>query len=168
MTSAVAQKCRKLLLLTTHTQTHHMADPTGFGKPKQQPKKPSKGAAKRAEASQLYDQFKTDGTPEYEIYIRIEGKKNWFPVGAIAVKRTNQIHAAIFDNEEELQKGAFRLFPILKKSQNQLEYGYRLKEFKDDEIALAVRPSKGQKAGIGLQNALAMVGDRVSSIFKSK
>lgn len=145
-----------------------MADPTGFGKPKQQKKAPSKSAAKRAEASQLYDQFKNDGTPEFEIYIRIQDKKNWFPVGAIAVKRTSQIHAAIFDNEEELRKGAFRLFPILKKNQNQLEYGYRLKEFKDDEIELAVRPSASAKAGIGLQNALSMVGDRVASLFKRK
>lgn len=143
-----------------------MATPSGFGKAKPQPKQPTKGAKKRVEASQLYDQFKNDGTPEFEIYIRIQGKKNWFPVGAIAVKRTSQIHAAIFDNEEELQKGAFRIFPILKKNQGQLEYGYRLKEFKDDPIELAVQPSKSQQAGIGLQNALAMVGDRVTSLFK--
>jgi hypothetical protein len=146
-----------------------MATPAGFGKAKPQTQKqPSKGAAKRAEASQLYDQFKDDGTPEYEIYIRVQGKKSWFPVGAIAVKRSNQINHAIFDNLEELQKGAFRLFPILKKNQTQLEYGYRLKGFKDDEIELAQRPSAGSNAGIGVQNALSMIGDRVSSIFKRK
>ena len=84
------------------------------------------------------------------------------------MKRSNQINHAIFDNLEELQKGAFRLFPVLKKNQAQLDYGYRLKGFKDDEIALAERPSASSSAGIGVQNALSMIGDRVSSIFKRK
>jgi Family of unknown function (DUF6523) len=144
-----------------------MATSTGFGKPKPKaPKVPSKGAIERAKASERYDKLKTDGMPEYEIYIRIQGKKNWFPVGVIAVKRSSQIHAAVFDNEAELLKGAFHIFPILKKNQGQLEYGYRLKEFKEDPIELAVRPAPN--AGSSIQAAIAGIGDRISSLFKSK
>jgi Family of unknown function (DUF6523) len=143
-----------------------MATPAGFGKPKEKspPKPPSKGAVQRAEASRLYDKYKGDGMPEYEIYIRVQDKKNWFPVGAISVKRSSQIHNAIFANEEELLKGAFHIFPVLKKNQGQLEYGYRLKEFKDDPIELAVRPA--QSAGGGIQGALAGLGDRLGGLFK--
>ncbi len=145
-----------------------MATPAGFGKPKDKapPKATSQGAKKRAEAAQRYDKYKTDRMPEYEIYIRIQDKKNWFPVGAIAVKRSSQIHSAIFANEDELLKGAFHIFPVLKKNQGNLEYGYRLKEFKDDPIELATRPAQNPIGGI--QGALAGLGDRLGSIFKRK
>ena len=143
-----------------------MATPEGFGKPKEKApaKPPSKEAKKRAEAAQRYDKYKTDQMPEYEIYIRIQDKKNWFPVGAIAVKRSSQINAAIFANEDELLKGAFHIFPILKKNQGNLEYGYRLKEFKTDPIELAIPPAKTPLSG--LQGAIAGLGDRIGSIFK--
>ena len=41
---------------------------------------------------------------------------------------------AIFNNEDELLKGAFRAFPKLKSSTDKFEYGYRLREFPDDEV----------------------------------
>ena len=143
-----------------------MTTPAGFGKPKDKApqKPPTKGSAKRAEASRLYDKYKTDKMPEYEIYVRIRDKKSWFPVGAIAVKRSSQVHDAIFANEAELLKGAFHIFPILQKNQGNLEYGYRLKEFKEDEIALAVRPA--QRSTNVIQGALAGIGDRLSGLFK--
>ena len=137
----------------------------GFGKPQPQPK-PSKRSTQRAKASQQYDQMKADGLPEFEVYIRIQGKKNWYPVGVIAVKRSSQIHQAIFANQDDLLQGAFRIYPVLKKNQQQLEYGYRLKEYKDEPIQLAVKP---QSAGLGgVQAAIAQVGDRLSSLFKRK
>jgi hypothetical protein len=115
----------------------------GFGAPKPQPQV-SKRTAERRAASQQYDEMKSAGIPEFEIYIRIRGKNNWFPVGAIAVKRTSLIHHAIYDNEAQLLQGAFRLFPVLRKNQNNLEYGYRLKEFKDEPIQLAEKPTSNQ------------------------
>ncbi|MBD2461946.1 hypothetical protein H6G89_12905 [Oscillatoria sp. FACHB-1407] len=132
----------------------------GFGKP--QPQKASKRSPERAKAAQQYDRMKADGTPDYEIYIRIKGRPNWFPVGAIAVKRSNQINQAIFGSQQELLQGAFRLFPVLRKHQQNLEYGYRLKEFKDEPIQIAVQP---QTVG-GLQNVVSQIGDRLTSIFK--
>jgi hypothetical protein len=132
-----------------------LAPSTGFGKPKQ-PKTSSKNAEKRAQASEQYDQMKSKGLPEFTIFIRIQGKNNWFPVGALAVNRTNKIQQAIFDQEAELLQGAFRLFPILKKHQSQLEYGYRLKQFPDEPIQVATRPqSKTYGVFQGLKNRVA-------------
>lgn len=124
----------------------------GFGAPKAQPTS-SKRSVERVAASEQYDQMKTDGVPEFEVYLRIKDQKNWFPVGAIAVKRTNLIHHAIFDNETQLLQGAFRMFPILRKNQDNLEYGYRLKEFKDEPIQLAEKPAP-KPAGL-LQSILS-------------
>uniref|UniRef100_A0A832H391 Uncharacterized protein n=1 Tax=Oscillatoriales cyanobacterium SpSt-402 TaxID=2282168 RepID=A0A832H391_9CYAN len=140
-----------------------MASSTGFGKSKQT-KQPSKAADKRVAASKQYDKMKSDGLPEFNIFIRIKDKKNWFPVGSLAVNRSNQISRAIFEKEAELLQGAFRLFPVLRKSQNNLEYGYRLKEFSDEPIQLAVRPEPGK--GNPLQGAIAQVQNAVSSLLK--
>ena len=143
-----------------------MTSNLGFGKDKPQPKV-SQRSTERAKAAQKFDSLKTDGVPEFEIYIRIKDKKQWFPVGAIAVKRSTQINQAIFANQNELLEGAFRLFPILRKSQAQLEYGYRCKDFKDEPIQLAVQPQPGV-AGVanGIQAAVGQLGDRVAALFK--
>lgn len=134
----------------------------GFGKKAEA--KVSKRSIERAEASKTYDRMKTDGVPEFEIYIRIQDKKNWFPVGAIAVKRSSMIHHAIYDNEEQLLQGAFRMFPVLQKNRANLEYGYRLKEFKDEPIQVAVKPAT--KGLSGIQGAIAQTTERLSSLFK--
>ena len=140
-----------------------MATSAGFGKPQSKPKQ-SQRSTERAKAAKQLDQMRTEGVPEFEVYIRIKDKKPWYPVGAIAVKRSNQISQAIFANQQDLLQGAFRLFPILRKNQHQLEFGYRLKEFKDEPIQLAVEPpAKGSPA---LQAAVSQVKDRISSLFK--
>lgn len=128
------------------------SDFKGFGdKPAEQ--KESKRTKQRTKASNQYDKMKTDGVPEYEVYMRAVGAKQWFPVGAIAVRRSNQISRAIYHSEADLLQGAFRAFPVLKKSQGNLEYGYRLKEFKDDDIETAVKPRPRNERGLqGLFN----------------
>jgi Family of unknown function (DUF6523) len=139
----------------------------GFGQAKE-PKKPatSDREKKREVAGRQLDAMKAQGLPEYEIYMRVKDKKPWFPVGTIAVKRSSQVNQAIFANEKELCQGAFRLFPILKKNQQAVEYGHRLKEYKDEEIQLAVRP-EGGVAG-GLKNALAVIIEIITGPFKKK
>lgn len=138
---------------------------TGFGKV-EAPKTSTKSSAKRTEASKQYDKMKTEGNPEFNIYIRIQGKKNWYPVGSLAVNRTNKINQAIFDTEDDLRQGAFRLFPVLRKNQQQLEYGYRLKgsEFADEPIQAAVRPQPAVPNFI--QSTVAQVKDRLSAVLK--
>ena len=138
----------------------------GFGEPKQVRKAPSPNAQKRVEAAQQMDDMKAKGLPEFEVYIRLKNNKVWYPVGGIAVKRSNQISAAIYANEDNLLQGAFRIFPILKKNAQNLEYGYRLKEFKDDPIQLAIKPAPGVAGAF--QAIISNLTDTVSSIFKKK
>jgi hypothetical protein len=135
----------------------------GFGKPQAQPK-PSKRSTERTKAAKQLDTMRADGVPEFEIYVRVRDKKPWYPVGAIAVKRSSRINDAIYANQEELLQGAFRLYPVLRKNQSNLEYGYRLKEFKDEPIQLAEPP---KAAGVPvIQQAIANLSDRVTSLFK--
>ena len=131
-----------------------MAEPVGFGK--KTPKKPkSERTKKREKASKQYDKMKTDGLPEYEVYMRSVGSKQWFPVGAIAVRRSTQISRAIYHSEADLLQGAYRAFPVLKKNKGNLEYGYRLKGEKDDDIELARRPlARSERGLLGAFNSI--------------
>ncbi len=142
-----------------------MASSSGFGQPKQA-KKTSKNTEKRAAASKQYDQMKADGMPEFNVFVRVKDKKSWFPIGSLAVNRSNQISRAIYQQEAELLQGAFRLFPVLRKSQNNLEYGYRLKEFPDEPIQLAVPPSA--MPGNAIQNLVGQVQQGLSGLFRKK
>jgi hypothetical protein len=146
-----------------------MTQPAGFGKSKTTPKKvPSAGAKQRAAAAKEYDDLKGSGLPEYEIFIRLAEQKQWMAVGAIAVRRSTQIHAAIYANEDALLKGAYHRMPVLKKNRANLvlEYGYRLKEFKDDPIELAVRPAENVTGKI--QAVIGNVGDAIAKLFQPK
>ncbi|MFM7600846.1 MAG: HHL1-like protein [Pseudanabaena sp.] len=111
---------------------------TGFAGGSGQTKK-KKAPNKREVAASKYDEMKNKGLPEFNIFIRIKGKE-WVPAGSMAVERSNLISRAIFQQEAELLKGAIRLYPILRKFKDNLEYGYRLKEFPDEEITVAVLP----------------------------
>ena len=138
-----------------------MASAQGFGPPK--PKKTvSKGAKKRKKAATQYESMRDEGLPEFNIFIRDCNKpKNWYPVGSVAVKRSAAIDAAIYQNEEELLKGALRLFPRLAKSRESLEYGYRLKDelYADEPITVA-KPPVPKRA----QNIAKAVGGWVQSL----
>ncbi len=112
---------------------------TGFAGGSGQSKKKKKAPNKREVAASRYDEMKDKGLPEFNIFIRIKGKE-WVPAGSMAVERSNLISRAIFQQEAELLKGAIRLYPILRKFKDNLEYGYRLKEFPDEEITVAVLP----------------------------
>lgn len=138
----------------------------GFGQQKLTQKTPSEAAKKRIEAAKQMDDMKAKGLPEFEIYIRVKDKKSWFPVGAIAVQRTNQVSAAIYANEESLRQGAFRIFPILKKNAQNLEYGYRNKEFKEDPIEIAVKPAPGVQGAV--QAIVSNISESVTGLFKKK
>lgn len=141
-----------------------MATQTGFGKIQPQQQTVKKNKAKRNAATQKYDEMKKSGLPQFNIYVRIQGQENWFPVGSVAVNRSNQINHAIFDQKEELLKGALRLFPRLRKHQTQLEYGYRLKEFNDEPIVLATPP---QASPVNLiQSTVASMKDRFAALLK--
>jgi hypothetical protein len=116
-----------------------MSKVSGFGQQPGQPKKVKKKNVKREQASQKYDAMKQQGLPEFNIYVRFDGR-DWIPAGSMTVNRSNKIVPAIFQQEEELRKGVLRLYPKANKFSDSWEYGYRLKAFSDEAIALAVRP----------------------------
>jgi hypothetical protein len=139
-----------------------MTSPRGFGPPKEKKQqKPSKRAQERAKAADRFDRMKAQGGLEYEVYVRILGKPNWVPMGAITVKQSRFISRAIYANEQPLLEAAFRVAPLLKKYQDKLEYGYRLKEDKKGEIELALKP--GGLSGLGKGIAKGLGG-----LFKQK
>jgi hypothetical protein len=141
-----------------------VATQIGFGKVQPQKQTAKKNKAKRVAASRKYDEMKKTGLPEFNLFVRIEGQANWLPAGSMTVNRSSLINQAVFEQEEELLKGVFRLFPKLRKHQGQLEYGYRLKEFKDEPIQVATRPQP--TVGNVIQSTLASVKDRFSSLLK--
>jgi hypothetical protein len=140
-----------------------MTTQIGFGKVQPQKQTAKKNKAKRTAASQKYNDMKKSGLPEFNIYVRVKGQKQWFPAGSMTVNRSDLINQALFQQEEELLKGVFRLFPKLRKQQSELEYGYRLKEFTDEPIEVAVRP---QATSNPIQSAIASLKDRFSSVLK--
>ncbi|MBD0343350.1 MAG: hypothetical protein ICV63_00645 [Coleofasciculus sp. Co-bin14] len=141
-----------------------MTTQIGFGKVQPQKQTAKKNKAKRVAASRQYDEMKKSGLPEFNIFVRIQGQANWLPAGSMTVNRSSLINQALFQQEEELLKGVFRLFPKLRKHQGQLEYGYRLKEYKDEPIQLATRPQA--TAGSLIQSTLVGIKDRFSSLLK--
>mmetsp|Transcript_5916 Transcript_5916/g.11678 ORF Transcript_5916/g.11678 Transcript_5916/m.11678 type:complete len:198 (-) Transcript_5916:71-664(-) len=116
----------------------------GFGpRPEQSKREKSEGQKKREEASRSYDRMKEAGMPEYNIFVRVkteDEKPNWFPVGSLCVERSGRITESIFSNEGALLQGAFRLFPKLREHEGNLQYGYQLKEFPDEDIRVAEKP----------------------------
>jgi len=122
---------------------------TGFASGSQKKKK--KAPNKHQIAANKYDEMKDKGLPEFNVFIRIKDKE-WIPAGSMAVQRSNQISQAIFQQEAELLKGAIRLYPVLRNFKDNLEYGYRLKQFPDEEITVAVLPEP-------------TIGDRVKYAF---
>jgi hypothetical protein len=136
----------------------------GFGKPQAPPPKPTPkgpkqrfvqaaqdapktaGAKRRDEMGESLERLKATGYPEYMVLVReaaTDGAEpsKWYPVGGIAVPRSSSLDTAlslaIYENEEDLLKGAYKAHPFLKTSNKKLEYGYRVKEFTDDPVTVA-------------------------------
>lgn len=124
------------------------AAPKGFGPPKAAPPPPSAAAVRRSAAASKYDEMKSSGMPEYNIWVRrpedTGDKPNWYPVGSLAVPRSGGVVRAIYATEKDLASGALRLFPTLKDVADDLVYGYQLKEFPDEPVTEAARPVEGE------------------------
>lgn len=126
----------------------------GFGASSSQPARaPSAGEERRKAASSRYDKMAASGMPEYTVWMRLkevpdappgdDGEPEqmpWLPVGCLSVPRSSQVSTAIFDAEEDLMQGAIRLYPTLQNQErDNIEIGYQLREFDDEEIRIAER-----------------------------
>lgn len=142
---------------TTTCMTSQGPGKGGFGK-KPPKRAPSKGEIRRKAASQKYDEMASKGMPEYTIWMRLkeggvveEGEQMpWLPVGSLAVPRSNQVADVIFETEDDLMQGATRLYPTLQNQpRDNIEFGYQLREFDDEEIRVAERKENtGWKAAL--------------------
>lgn len=131
----------------------------GFGEQKAAKMPPSQGQKRREAAASRYDEMAASGMPEYSVWIRLkepprpEGVSKddpdfqempWLPVGSLAVPRSSQVSQAIFDAEDDLLQGAYRLYPNMKKEEkDNIEYGFQLKQFDDEDIRKAERKQSG-------------------------
>lgn len=136
----------------------------GFGSPSKKPsRRASQGEQRRRAASDRYDRMAAAGMPEYTIWMRLKEVPDapqgddgeveqmpWLPVGCLSVPRSSQVSQAIFDAEQDLMQGAIRLFPNMQNQpRDNIEFGFQLREFDDEEIRVAQRESE-----IGIQGTL--------------
>ncbi|CAM9445211.1 unnamed protein product [Scytosiphon promiscuus] len=108
----------------------------GFGEPpppkKVKAPKSEKGKQRDA-AAKAYEDMSAAGIPEYNILIKPAGTEDYLPAGVMAVPRSQQVSEAIFEQEENLKKAAFRVYDKLEAFE-EFEYGYTLKMFPDDPV----------------------------------
>lgn len=139
------------------------AEQKGFSPPSKKPsREPSKGELRRKTASEKYDQMAAAGMPEYSIWMRLKEVPDappgddgaaetmpWLPVGCLSVPRSSGVAKAIFDAEEDLMQGAVRMYPNLQNQERgNIEFGYQLREFDDEEIRIAEREGEGGLQGM--------------------
>mmetsp|Transcript_32817 Transcript_32817/g.47375 ORF Transcript_32817/g.47375 Transcript_32817/m.47375 type:complete len:212 (-) Transcript_32817:193-828(-) len=93
--------------------------------------------------TKTYESQAKRGVPEYNIFLRPTNgtEVEWVPVGSMTIPRDTKVSTAVFEVEEELLKGTFKLYPKLKafydvrKDKDGIfEYGYCLKAFPDEPI----------------------------------
>lgn len=135
----VGERITSFPLQSQSTNTEEPVKKKGFGKVVEKPKKKEKDIGVIT-----YEQQTARGVPEYNIFIRpVNGTDSeWVSVGSMTIPRDRKVDVAIYEVEQELLKGAFKLYPKLKVfslSEGSFEYGYVLKAFPDEPIQLAVK-----------------------------
>ena len=142
----------------------------GFGKaPINQGPQKSKLAGDRKDAAARYDALKESGAPEFNVYVRLKGGEDrdqeegviaggWYPVGSMSCPSSQVINKAIFDSADAILQGAFRANQkVISRSvitsegkkvgkwqdlkNCEIEYGYLMKDFADEEIKVASPPN---------------------------
>ena len=119
----------------------------GFGKAPVKAAKPEKS---KDIGTLTYEKQAKRGVPEYNIFLRpVNGTDvEWIPVGSMTIPRDTSIAKAVYEVEEELLKGTFKIYPQMKKFYDEkkqqrlgdyardsvFEYGYCLKAFPDEPI----------------------------------
>jgi hypothetical protein len=163
-----------------------MSSKGGFGKPPPE-KKLSKLAEDRGAAAERYENIKASGSPEFSVFFRSKGagdedgmvKGGWYPVGSITCPSSQLVGKAIFNTEDALLQGAFRVHSKQIKAQLKtrdgktigkwqdmkecdLEYGFQLKEFPDEEVKVAEKPREKSDIEQAFGNVFQKVQDAVN------
>mmetsp|Transcript_30059 Transcript_30059/g.59694 ORF Transcript_30059/g.59694 Transcript_30059/m.59694 type:complete len:185 (+) Transcript_30059:54-608(+) len=122
----------------------------GFAdKPK--PREKSEGQIKRESESAKFDDISSAGGQSYQIFVRLFGQdgKSWLPSGQIAVPRGEQVANAIYANEAGVKAAAARSWPNFKGKEEEMEFGFNLVIYPDEEIQVATKPSGASGGGLG-------------------
>jgi hypothetical protein len=138
----------------------------GFGVPKPiasetEPKEKDAG-------TKTYEAQAQRGIPEYNIFMRTRGgeAEEWVPVGSMTIPRDVPVARAVYEVEQELLAGTFKLYPKMKAfydvrkeedKANTFEYGCCLKAFPDEEIKILNKEDAYAKKGNFFQNWLGSV-----------
>jgi hypothetical protein len=163
-----------------------MSSKGGFGKTPPE-KKVSKLAEDRGAAAERYESIKAAGSPEFSVFFRSKGagdedgmvKGGWYPVGSITCPSSQLVSKAIFNTEDALLQGAFRVHSKQIKAQMKtrdgktigkwqdmkecdLEYGFQLKEFADEEVQVAEKPREKSDIEKAFGNVFQKVQDAVN------
>jgi len=105
--------------------------------------------------TKTYESQSKRGVPEYNVWLRpLNGtEEEWVPVGSMTIPRNVPVANAVFEVEEELLKGTFKLYPKLKAfvsvrgDSKIFQYGYTLKAFPDEPIKPLERPDPNKDKG---------------------
>ena len=133
-----------------HSSSENGADVTppaskGFGAPKPKVEQP---VEEKDAGTMTYEAQAKRGVPEYNIFLRPTNGtiEEWVPVGSMTIPRDTGVAKAVFEVEQELLKGAFKLYPKLKafydvraNKEGVFEYGSCLKAFPDEEIKVITK-----------------------------
>ena len=121
----------------------------GFAKAKAV-EKSDEEAVEMSAGDKTYASQAKRGVPEYNIFIRPKdgGDEEWVPVGSMTIPRDTPVGKAIYDVEDEMLKGTFKLYPKLKAfydvrsdedKKGMWEYGSTLKAFPDEPIVIRTK-----------------------------
>lgn len=171
-TRQVASNSR-LYLTTPPAETNEppaVTQSKGFGT-KKAPKETE--VVEKDAGTKTYESQAKRGVPEYNIWLRpINGSDaEWVPVGSMTIPRNVQVEKAVFEVEQDLLKGTFKLYPKLKAfvsvrgDDKIFEYGYTLKAFPDEPIKPLKRPDptkENQKGGF-LANWLSSITNPIDT-----
>lgn len=146
----------------------------GFGAPQKSSSEKKEDVVKDA-ATLTYEAQSKRGVPEYNIFLRpLNGSDTeWVPVGSMTIPRDTKVSKAVFEVEDELIKGAFKLYPKLKafselRGGTVFEYGCVLKAFPDEPIEIIEKEEEEESKGF-LKNWLNKITNPIdTSDLKNK
>lgn len=137
-----------------HSSVSETSDPQkkGFGSVKKETAAESETVD---EGTKTYQIQAKRGVPEYNIFLRPTNGTDteWVPVGSMTIPRDTKVSKAVYEVEDELLKGTFKLYPKLrafaevrdKDVKGLFEYGYCLKAFPDEPITIIKKEDSTQQ-----------------------
>uniref|UniRef100_A0A6U2FFE6 Uncharacterized protein n=1 Tax=Hemiselmis andersenii TaxID=464988 RepID=A0A6U2FFE6_HEMAN len=165
----------------------------GFGKKAAPGRKMSEIAKDRKPAADRYDKIAASGAPEFNVFFRAKGagdedgmmRGGWYPVGLVTAPSSMLVNKAIYTNEDALLQGAWNVHSVQIKRQFttteggklnnwkdmkncDLEYGFQMKDFPDEEVTLAEVPREPSALEQGFGGFMNKIQNAVNWVPEDK